>query len=372
MAYRFLIYGHGGSYNHGGEALIQCGIEVLRQRFYGCHIVLSSHFPKQDIEFGIQADEIVGRDEDWLVYEKETDYSIENNDKIYQSTIDRITNETVCIHLGGDNYCYPNWKRYANIHYRAIERGAKSILWSCSIDPSAIDLEMLDALQTHHLITAREEITYQALKELGLRQVVKVSDLAFRLAPSRVPFDLSNYVSITFGPLARRKESINGITLRSFQKLIDYILTETNMKIALVPHVLMETDNDYEMMNELIFHANNRVRLIAEHLSASQLKYIIGGARFAVTLRTHASISAYSSYVPTLVIGYSMKSKGIALDLGMSEHVLQVNDLYNDTDITDAFIKLMADESSIKKQLSSVMQEYVLNTVNNESFDFWR
>ena len=36
---------------------------------------------------------------------------------------------------------------------------------------------------------------------------------------------------------------------------------------------------------------------------------------FFVGARTHSTIAAYSSGVPTLVIGYSVKSRGIATDL---------------------------------------------------------
>ena len=28
----FLLYGHGGSYNHGGEAITRCTIDLLRSR----------------------------------------------------------------------------------------------------------------------------------------------------------------------------------------------------------------------------------------------------------------------------------------------------------------------------------------------------
>lgn len=370
MGKRFLLYGHGGCYNHGGEALIKCGIEVLRQRFPGCYIILSSHFPEQDREFGLLADKIVGYDASYLAFEKETGYSIENNDKIYKQTIDCITPETICIHLGGDNYCYPNWKRYANIHFRAIEKGARSILWSCSIDPDMIGPDMFEALRTHHLITAREDITYQALLKRGIRQTVKVSDMAFRLTPDPVPFDLKNYVSITFGPLAVKKEKNSGMALSSFQKLVDYILTKTDMSIALVPHVIMKSDNDYDMMAQLDTHDSQRIRLISEHFSAAQLKHIIGHARFSVTLRTHASIASYSSCVPTLVVGYSMKSAGIAKDLGVSEHVIQMNEVTDDSEITNAFKKLVTEEVSIKKKLSLVMPEYIKNTVNDQSLEF--
>ena len=370
MKKRFLIYGHGGCYNHGGEALARCGIQALRKRYPDCHIIVSSHNPDQDYEFQLPADEVVGRDETYLVNEISTNYSIENNDKIYKSTIDRITSDTICIHLGGDNYCYPNWKRYANIHYRALEKGAKSILWSCSVDPDKIDSEMLEALKTHHLITAREDITYKTLLQLGLKQVVKVSDIAFLLDPIEIPFDLHNYVSITFGPLAEKKEKISGIALRSFQRLVDYILEETDMNIALVPHVICKTDSDLKMMSHIDTHNSPRVRLITERYSASQLKYVIGGARFSVTLRTHASIAAYSSYVPTLVMGYSMKSAGIARDLGLSEYVLPVKELRDDTDIINAFKKLVNNENEIKNQLLKMIPQYINNAITEESFDF--
>jgi len=370
MGRQFLIYGHGGCYNHGGEALALCGIQALRARYPGCHIIVSSHNPDNDYEFKLPADEIVGRDETYLPFESGTNYSIENNDKIYKSTIERITSDTVCIHLGGDNYCYSNWKRYANIHYRALEKGAKSILWSCSVDPDTIDSDMLEALGTHHLITAREGITYQALTKLGIRQVVKVSDIAFRLIPSAIPFDVDNYVSLTFGPLAERKESSSGMALNSFQRLVDYILAKTDMNIALVPHVICKVDSDLDWMSLINTHGSSRIRLVSRHYNAAQLKHIIAGARFSVTLRTHASIAAYSSYVPTLVVGYSMKSTGIAQDLGLSEYVLQMKDIRDDTDIMNKFKKLVANEKIVRKQLSEIMPQYIQNAINEESFNF--
>lgn len=370
MGKQFLIYGHGGAYNHGGEALIRCGIDALRKKFPGCHIVLSSHFPEQDREFGLPADEIIGCDKSWFAFEKSTNYSLENNDKIYRKTLDCITPQTICIHLGGDNYCYNNWKRYANIHYRAVGRGAKSILWSCSVDPDMIDEEMLEALRTHHLITARETTTYQALKERGISQVALVSDMAFALRPVQVPFDLDNYVSITVGPLVAKRERVPGLMLRSFQRLLDYILDHTDINVALVPHVIMPSDNDYEMMSQLEIRDPSRVRLVAEHYSAAQLKSIIGKARFCVTIRTHASIAAYSSCVPTLVVGYSMKSAAIAKDLGVPEHVLRIENIFDESQIVEAFIRLMRKETEIKRRLSEIMPGYVDNVINDRVLSF--
>lgn len=52
--------------------------------------------------------------------------------------------------------------------------------------------------------------------------------------------------------------------------------------------------------------------------------------------RTHATIAAYSSLVPTLVVGYSVKARGIARDLFGTEknYVLPVQLLRKEEDLT--------------------------------------
>ena len=54
---------------------------------------------------------------------------------------------------------------------------------------------------------------------------------------------------------------------------------------------------------------------IVDDCNCMQLKYDISKCRFFVGARTHATIAAYSTCVPTLVVGYSVKSRGIARDL---------------------------------------------------------
>ena len=89
------------------------------------------------------------------------------------------------------------------------------------------------------------------------------------------------------------------------------------------------------------------------------LKGFIARCRFFVGARTHATIAAYSSCVPTLVSGYSVKARGIAKDLFGSEdhYVVSVQDL-NRTDIlTDAFCWVMEREEMIREHLKSVIPE---------------
>jgi colanic acid/amylovoran biosynthesis protein len=55
--------------------------------------------------------------------------------------------------------------------------------------------------------------------------------------------------------------------------------------------------------------------LVPPHLNASQLKHVISQFRFFIGARTHATIAAFSTGVPTLSIAYSVKAKGINHDL---------------------------------------------------------
>ena len=68
-----------------------------------------------------------------------------------------------------------------------------------------------------------------------------------------------------------------------------------------------------------------------EDQDAMRLKGIISQCRFFVGARTHSTIAAYSCCVPTLVVGYSVKAKGIARDLFGSEtnYVLPVQAIEN-------------------------------------------
>jgi polysaccharide pyruvyl transferase WcaK-like protein len=332
----FLLYGHGGSYNHGSEAAVRCTIKLLRDNSPGCFITLSSHFPEQDKQFGVEADEIVGRDLNGAT-----------NEEIYAETICRITPETTCLSVGGDNYCYPNWQRYAAVHYAALERGAKSVLWSCSIEPSMIDDEMLAALRSHHLITVREDISYQALRERGLDNIKRVSDIAFSLEPKETKLPPQPYVALNLSPLVLRRSPK---VLLAYQQLVDEIIEKTNWYIALVPHVEMPMDNDCEALDKLD-GPTERVFHVPAGKTAAEYKYIIAHAQILVASRTHATIAAWSSGVPAIAVGYSAKAHGIAADVGQEQWVLEAATLDGEA-LCGAYWRLMKSSKAERRRIA--------------------
>ena len=94
--------------------------------------------------------------------------------------------------------------------------------------------------------------------------------------------------------------------------------------------------------------------------NAAQLKGYIARCRFFIGARTHATIAAYSTCVPTLVVGYSVKSRGIAIDLFGTEenYVLPVQNLKQENEFCNAFDWLTKNEKIIRTHLETIMPAY--------------
>ena len=167
-------------------------------------------------------------------------------------------------------------------------------------------------------------------------------------------------------PLITQREKLPGITLDNYRELIRYILDTTEENIALIPHVVWESNDDRKVLALLKdeFCDNKRVVLVSDHDACLQ-KYIISKCRCFVGARTHATIAAYSSCVPTLVVGYSVKARGIARDLfGSEDHfVIPVQSLTHKTDLLDAFKYIITNETEIRKHLQNIMPDY-MNRIN--------
>lgn len=329
---KLLLYGHGGAYNHGAEAILRASIPLFRK--VGCPIFLSTHFPEQDREFGLDklVDRLIPADLTLVSQEIES-ADFEEKEQvaacIYRDALDEIDSETVCIGVGGDNYCYPNWHRQSVFHRTAKERGGQSVLWGCSIQPEMIDNRMESILREHDQIYARESITFDTLQKHGIHQITQLPDPAFSLAPEPLPLPeefRGSVAGINLSPLMlRRSDRLLG----DFAETARFLLKKTDT-LLLVSHVTMPVDDDREALEKLTKFLSEeergRISWIPERANAAQRKYLIAHCKLLVCCRTHASIAGYSTGVPTLVVGYSVKSQGIGLDLGMERWVIPVED----------------------------------------------
>lgn len=329
---KLLLYGHGGAYNHGAEAILRGSIPLFRRA--GAPILLSTHFPQQDREFGLDrlVDRLIPADLSLIADEKAAGGFAEKERaaaRIYRDALAEIDGETVCIGVGGDNYCYPNWHRQSVFHHAAKARGGKSVLWGCSVQPEGIDRRMAEVLRGHDCIYARESITADALRKLGAGRVLLRCDPAFWLAPEPAPLPggfRGRVAAVNLSPLALRR---SGRLLDCFVQTARFLLGAADT-LLLLPHVTMPADDDTQALAALAARLTPAERArtcwAPAGWNAAQRKWLVSRCALLVCCRTHASIAGYSCGVPTLVVGYSVKSQGIGRDLGMEQWVLPVEE----------------------------------------------
>ena len=157
-------------------------------------------------------------------------------------------------------------------------------------------------------------------------------------------------------------EAVPGITMENYRALIRHILDTTQMNVALIPHVVWKNNDDRTVLKRLYedFKETGRIVLI-EDCGCEELKGYIARCRFFIGARTHATIAAYSSLVPTLVVGYSVKARGIAKDLfgTWEDYVLPVQSLRQEGELIEGFEWLKNQEQFVKTRLEKVMPAYL-------------
>lgn len=363
-----ILYMHGGSGNHGCEAIVRTTAKLLGESE---DLVLWSWAKQEDIHYGISS--LAGK----LVRSEELPrYSLPHIEAFLRHKILKQANaytdvfvrglfkNSIAISVGGDNYCYPWSAQWAVDLDKRIRKVCKyTVLWGCSIDEASITPEVREDLAAFDLITAREPLTYALLKEIN-PNTVKVADSAFLLDTIELPlpkgFSAGNTVGINISPLIANYGEGSVIT-ENYKTLIRYILTNTDMHICLIPHVIWEDNDDRVPLKALYeeFCSSGRVCLVNDH-NAMELKGYIARCRFFVGARTHATIAAYSSCVPTLVTGYSVKARGIALDLfGRDKnYVVPVQSMQSADELTEAFRWLYENEENVRNTLEEVMPAY--------------
>lgn len=369
----FKLYYHNGSSNHGCEAIVRSTAEILNA---DNNLVLYSSCKEEDELYGLGnickviQDSYIAPEKHSFTYIYSAIHSkFMKNDYYFtkyghKDFFDSVTEEDICFSIGGDNYCYGGIDMLAYYNKALKTKKAKTVLWGCSVDPKVINDNISKDFSRYDLIFARESLSYTLLKSVN-KNTYLFPDPAFKLDFIEKPlpdgFIAGNTVGINISPLILSYESNNGLTLKNYNNLIDFIIKNTNMQIALIPHVVKNNNDDRVALKTLFdsFKKTERIVMI-EDCNCMEIKGFIKRCRFVITARTHASIASYSTCVPTLVVGYSTKSKGIATDIFGTDdnYVLPVQDLKSEEALTDKFKWLMKNEEAIRSHLQKFMPDY--------------
>ena len=213
---RYILYSHAGSENHGCEALLRTSILTMAdvESVYSGDVNADKKYGLEK-EVRILPDKTEGFENlvSKLIYSVK--YHIKKTDKLYfqnlyRNFIRNIEPNKVYISIGGDNYCYhfSEWLEVLNSEIN--KRGAKSVLWGCSINEDELDdTNVLQDLKRYSLITARESLTYELLKSRIPEVKLKyVPDTAFLLpkVEEKLPegFDEGNTIGLNVSPVATK------------------------------------------------------------------------------------------------------------------------------------------------------------------------
>lgn len=297
----------------------------------------------------------------------------------YMEFVKDIPKDGVLVSTGGDMMCYSNNYVISTNNY-AHANGIKSILWGCSMGPENLTPEKKETLHNFSLIYARESLSYEFFKSLGLKNVCLFPDPAFMLEPAvcLLPqcFGQGNVIGLNVSNYVLGDFSLETPFGKEVVKMLDYIVKETNFYVLLVPHVLWDFPNDKQddrqtaaVIMEKYVNTGRFSVLDVNNLNYCEIRYVISKCKMFIGGRTHAVISAYSTCVPALALGYSIKSRGIAKDLGLSEKlVVDSKHIHHEGYLLDSFRYMNVNEPVIRKHLCEIMPEYKKRTYGIREF----
>ena len=284
----------------------------------------------------------------------------------YHPFIKKMNKGDIMLSTGGDMMCYGD-NQVITTCTDAKRQGAKTILWGCSMGKENLTPRKKKILSKFDLIYARESLTYDFFKSLGLKKVVCYPDPAFALEPETVElpkcFESNKVIGINLSNYTVGAYTLDTPFGEEVKRLLDYILNETDYHILLIPHVMWKGQDDRIIAKNvagLYEKYEGRISVLDSDIyNYLQIRYIISKCHIFIGGRTHAVVSAYSTCVPAIALGYSIKSRGIAKDIGMPEYsVVDSKKMEKKGELKESFCQLCHDYQKVKEHLDSFIPTY--------------
>ncbi len=378
---RYAFYSHGGCQNHGCEAIVRTLSAMIKNARPDSVIKLYTLNKKSDksgdlpnIDESEEFSYIFPVSETTAVQKLKisllSKISQKKSDKYFYSLSCKnpsLKENDIYISVGGDNYCYGDNLMAAAMNRELKKLGKKTVLWGCSIGEDNLSEDKIKDLKTFDLIVARESLTYEVLKNNGIdKNTVLYPDSAFTLdidkktsknfevKPNTLGFNISAHIS------GNAKKGIDIEKLST--EFLRYILDSSDKNILLIPHVVNNENGDQIILGRIAeILDSDRVSVVSSSLKATQYKSIISRCDMFVGARTHATIAAYSTCVPTLVIGYSIKSKGIAKDIFGTDKglVIPASEIDNAETLIRFYEDFLSKKESYRNHLKEFMPGYI-------------
>lgn len=385
---RYYFAGQEGFGNRGCEALIRSIVALLKEGDPNSEFFCPSHSPDADrrqwpeaeglgVQF-IEAGPLSWRLKWWGRALRLWPQLARLGPPPYMAapSIARAANSAdLVIVTGGDifseEYSLPSIFHWLGSVDYLMKKGVPAVLWAASVGPFRqrwLEGRIVDHLKQYRVITVREQRTQEYLGSFGMDNVKLVSDPAFVLQPQLADTEEFTFgsdaclIGLNLSPLVEKLRGSGGAETTLASEVVSFVRRiardEPSYKFLLIPHVdprgggTTNSDSDFlRQIAEEIGLGSDRLRLVPATLNAAQLKYIISQCRFFIGARTHATIAAFSTGVPTLSLAYSTKARGINEQLlGSEDYLLNIADLTSEN-LERKFRKLRDDEAALREKL---------------------
>ena len=392
MKKTFITFAGNGSYgNRGCEAIIRGSVNILETVFPDCSFY-NAYFPDivPDKKDGTWDNKVTYLPFDkgslkrqlfsprWWDFKLQQKFSPGKSKYFrYRAARHAIKTSSVVAMVGGDNYSldygYPSV--FFQLNEFAYSLGKPVVLWGASVGPFSKDPSYekyaANELRKVTRIYARESITVDYLRSIGIESnVVRVSDPAFFMEPEQTVFPPELESLLEEGAIGINLSKLIGQFLDKSnpeswidqaKEIILKINGKLGLPIILIPHVTYKSpdqkSDDFVFMEsiyrELPTESKSKVILMDRNYNAAQTKFLISKLKAFIGARTHSTIASLSSAVPTLVLGYSIKGKGIIKDLFDDDQWVLEHHQINSSDILGKLINLLDSQESIRLHLAS-------------------
>lgn len=362
---KIVLYGVSTFKNRGVEAIVNSTINQIDLNKYqltagSYDLEYNKKFYKDKIKYVNHNKKDSLNEEEKELEKKYQDmpFDYNNFELLYQGdVVKEMEDADICISVGGDNYCYVPASWLYALDNKSRQLGKKTVLWGSSLFEEINDVDLINNLNNFDVLVIRESLTLDAVKKyIDEDKIIYAPDPAFSMKTKEIKLNKwyknRDYVILNVSPLTIK----NDVGYQAVINLMKHILKDTEYSICLLAHVTTEDCNDLDILTKLKneFKKEERVYLEEGEYDCEELKYIISKSKITVAARTHASIAAYSTCVPTLVIGYSVKSKGIAKDL-FGEYENYVIDSKKIT--TPLFIEKFDYINKNKKEITKILKQ---------------
>jgi colanic acid/amylovoran biosynthesis protein len=379
----FILAGNGPYENRGCEAIVRGTTKILRNHFQAPSFVCISALQKTELERQCREEydpAITHKKINLYQYRLDWEWEIQRifyrfnargrNYRIFKEMLPYLDDAEAVLSVGGDNYSLDYGVPYifTGLDDIVLEKKKPLFLWGASVGPfdalPEYERFMISHLRKVTGIFARESETVNYLMKNSVTENVRhVADPAFLMDPVEPQEESKRFtieegaIGINLSPVLAKY--VTEGDLQRWEKIAANIISDiaikTSRRVYLLPHVTIPGSDDSAFLENVwkltASHIKNEIILIPPDYNAAETKWLLSHLSLFAGARTHATIGALSSNVPTLSFGYSIKAKGINRDIFGHEDYCLIPEKLTPEIVTTQIESMLATKNQIINEL---------------------